>query len=199
MSKYINVKVKISEGQRKKLQTALEEGADKATIHLNHEDMMGGEDVLAVTNRQIKSMAKAMKNKKGVRITMSPTQLKYNLTMEGGFLGMLAGLAARALPFLATAAKTVLPHLGIGALSGVANVGVQKLLGNGLYLKKGGCVCKVKMEGSSLSMKQVDGEGLKLFGDGLYLSHNGQVVDGKGLLLGPNSPFRNIPILGMIL
>ena len=46
---------------------------------------------------------------------MSPTQLKHNLTMKGGFLGMLAGLAARALPFLATAAKTILPSLGIGA------------------------------------------------------------------------------------
>ena len=79
-------------------------------------------------------MTKAFQNRKGVRLTMSPTQLKHNLTMEGGFLGMLAGLAARTLPFLATAAKTVLPHLGIGALSGVANAGVQKLMGKG---KKG--------------------------------------------------------------
>ena len=64
-------------------------------------------------------MTKAFQNRKGVRLTMSRTQLKYNLTMEGGFLGMLAGLAARVLPLLATAAKTILPHLGIGALTGV--------------------------------------------------------------------------------
>ena len=49
---------------------------------------------------------------------------------------MLAGLAARALPLLATAAKTILPQLGIGALSGLANAGVQKIMGNGLYLKR---------------------------------------------------------------
>ena len=85
-------------------------------------------------------MTKAFQNRKGIRVTMSPTQLKYNLTMEGGLLGMLAGLAVRALPFLATAAKAVLPHLGIGALTGVANAGVQKLMGKGLYLKKGRCV-----------------------------------------------------------
>ena len=99
MSKYTNVKVNISEGQRKKLKSALENNMDKVTINLDPECLMRGEDVLAVTKRQIKSMAKALQNKKGVRITMSPTQLKYNLTMEGGFLGMLAGLAARALPF----------------------------------------------------------------------------------------------------
>ena len=160
---------------------------------------MIGEDVLAVTKRQIQSMAKAVQNKKGLRITMSPTQLKYNLTMEGGFLGMLAGLAARALPFLATAAKTILPHLGIGALSGVANAGFQKLMGNGLYLKKGGCVCKVETDEKGLYLDPADGKGLKLFGDGLYLKQGDQIVDGKGLLLGPNSPFRKIPILGLLL
>ena len=105
MSKYTNVKVNISEGQRNKLKAALQNNAEKVTIHLNHDDMLEGKDVLALTNKQLKSMAKALRNRKGVRIRMSPAQLKYNLTMEGGFLGMLAGLAARALPFLATAAK----------------------------------------------------------------------------------------------
>ena len=85
-----------------------------------------------MTKRQLNNMTKAFQNRKGVRATMSPTQLKYNLTMEGEFLGMLAGLAARALSFLATAAKAVLPHLGIGALSGVANAGVQKAYGKGI-------------------------------------------------------------------
>ena len=129
MSKYTNVKVNISEGQRKKLKSALENSIDQVSIHLDSQDLMRGEDLLAVTKRQLNNMTKAFQNRKGVRITLSPTQLKYNLTMEGGFLGMLAGLAARALPFLATAAKAVLPHLGIGALTGVANAGVQKLMG----------------------------------------------------------------------
>ena len=160
---------------------------------------MRGEDVLAVTQRQLNNMTKAFQNRKGVRITLSPTQLKYNLTMEGGFLGMLAGLAARALPFLATAAKTILPHLGIGALTGVANAGVQKLMGQGLYLKKGGCVCRVETDGKGLYLDPVNGSGLRLFGDGLYLKQGNKFMDGKGLILGPNSPFKNIPILGMLL
>ena len=201
MSKYTKVKVSISEGQRKKLKDALENNAGQVTIHLDPEGLVIGEDVIAVTNRQLKAMQKAFEKRKGIRITMSPTQLKHNLTMEGGFLGMLAGLAARALPFLATAAKTILPSLGIGALSGVANAGVQKLMGSGLYLKKGGCVCKVETSknGKELYLNSASGRGLELFGDGLYLKKGDSIVDGKGLLLGPNSPFKKIPILGLLL
>ena len=46
---------------------------------------------------------------------------------------MLAGL----IPFLT---GTVLPALGVGELSGLASTGVLKLIGNGLFLKKGGSV-----------------------------------------------------------
>ena len=145
-------------------------------------------------------MMKAFQNKKGVRLTMSPTQLKYNLTIDGGFLGMLAGLAARALPYLATAAKTGLPQLSIGALSRLANAGVEKLMGKGLYLKKGGCVCRVETDRKGLYLDPVDGSGLRLFGDGLYLKESNKIMDGtRGLILGTSSPFRNISILGMLL
>lgn len=198
MSKYIKVKVNVSESQRKKLKTALEGGVENVSIQLDHENL-SGEDILALTKRQVNKLAKALREGKGTRISMSPTQLKYNLRVEGGFLGMLAGLAARALPFLATAAKTVLPHLGLGALSGLANAGIQKVMGNGLYLKKGGCVCRVETDGRGLYLDPVGGEGLSLFGDGLYISQRGKVTDGKGLLLGPNSPFKNIPVLGLLL
>ena len=51
-------------------------------------------------------------------IKMSRRQLAYNMKMEGGFLPMLAGL----IPFLA---GTVLPALGVGALSELASTGVQ--------------------------------------------------------------------------
>jgi len=63
---------------------------------------------------------------------------------EGGFLSLLPGLASRAIPLIA---KTVLPALGVGALSSLASTGVQKLVGDGLYIKKGGCVCEVETDG----------------------------------------------------
>ena len=127
---------------------------------------------------------------------MSSSQLKHNKKIEGGFLGLLAGLAARALPFVA---KTVLPALGVGALSGLASTGVSKSMGLGLYLKKGGLVSQVETDGYGLYLKPYKGKGLESYGDGLYLKQGGHLFDGKGLLLGPNSPFSNIPILGAIL
>ena len=75
---------------------------------------------------------------------MTSKQLKHNMKVEGGFLGLLAGLAARALPMVA---KTVLPALGVGALSGLVSSGVQKAMGNGLYLKNGGLLSQVETDG----------------------------------------------------
>ena len=81
----------------------------------------------------------------------------------------------------------------------MASSGVQKAMGSGLYLKNGGCVCQVETDGSGLYLKQYKGKGLQSYGDGLYLKQGGKLYDGKGLLLGTNNPFANIPILGAIL
>ena len=195
MTQYINVKVKISEWQKEKLQHALNANCPTISIRLNHEDLKGN-DILAITRSQAKKLAKAHEDGKGITIRMSSKQLKHNIKVEGSFLGLLAGLAARALPMLP---KTVLPALGVGALSGLASSGVQKAMGSGLYLKKEGMVSQVETDGEGLYLKPYKGKALKDYGDGLYLKQGGQLYDGKGLLLGPNSPFGNIPILGAIL
>ena len=126
MTKYINVKVNISEGQKEKLQHAIKAGCSVVTIRLGREDLQGN-DILAVTNSQANKLAKAHENGKGITIRMTSKQLKHNTKIEGGFLGLLAGLAARAIPMLA---KTVIPALGVGALSGLASSGVQKAMGS---------------------------------------------------------------------
>ena len=100
------------------------------------------------------------------------------------------------IPFLT---GTVLPALGVGALSGVASSGVQKLIGNGLYLKKRGSVCRIETDGKGLYLGPAGGKGFETVGNGLYWMKQGGLYDGRGLILGPNSQFKNIPILGMIL
>ena len=185
--RYVNVKVNISEGQKQKLQTALQVGGP-VSIRLGHEDLHG-EDVLALTNSQVTKITKAYQGGKGITIKMSKSQLAHNKKVEGGFLGMLASLAARALPMLA---KTVLPALGVGALTGLASSGVQKVMGQGLYLKKGGCVCQVETVGKGLYLGPVSGSGFAAVGDGLYLKKGGKLYDGKGLL-------SMIPIVGPFL
>ena len=100
------------------------------------------------------------------------------------------------IPFLT---GTVLPALGVGPLSGLTSTGVQKLIGNGLYLKKGSCVFRIETDGEGLYLGPTGGKGFETVGNGLYLMKQGGLYDGRGLILGPNSPFKKIPILGMIL
>ena len=71
--------------------------------------------------------------------------------------------------------------------------------GNGLYLHKLGHCVKIDA---------VRGNGLYLtphtrlpdvHGDGLYLKRGSMIRDGSGLILGPNIPLKNIPILNLLL
>jgi len=163
------------------------------------EDLCGS-DVLALTNSQVNRMTKAFQDGKGITIKMSKCQVVHNMKTDGGFLSCLAGLATKALPILA---KTVLPTLATGALSWVGSALAQKAankaMGNGLYLKKGSNITRVETDSQELYLKPYKGPGLGMVGDGLYLKQGGQVVSGHGLLLGPNSPLKNIPVLGWFL
>ena len=91
----------------------------------------------------------------------------------------------------------ILSHLA--GLASQASTGVQKLMGNGLYIKKGECVCGVETDGKRLLFEPADGKVFAKYGDGLYLKRERELYDGSGLLLGPNSPFKNIPVLGLLL
>jgi len=115
-----NVNVNISENQQQKLKHAVDTKSP-VSICLGFEDLCGS-DVLALTNSQVNRKTKAYWDGKGITIKMSKRQVVHNMKIEGGFLGFLAGLAAKALPFLA---KTVLPTLATGALSGVGSALAQ--------------------------------------------------------------------------
>ena len=78
-------------------------------------------------------------------------------------------------------------------------MGVQKLICNGLYLKKGGRVCQTETDGRGLYLGSASGKGFETVRNGIYLMKQGGLYDGTGLILGPNSSFKNILILGMIL
>ena len=192
MTSYYEFSVTVSEGQREKIKHALQN--DQAVnIRLDNSDLIGS-DILLLTKAQINKIDTALKKGTGVTLKLSKTQVKKNVQFKGGFLGMLAGLAARALPIVA---KTVLPALGIGALTGAANSLTQKAMGSGLYLKRGGCCAKIETDGKGLYLSPT--KNIEKYGDGLYLSQNGKMYNGKGLLLGANSPFKHIPLLNLLL
>ena len=116
---YTDVNVNISDSQKQKVKKALAAGT-QFSLRLSHEDLVGN-DVIAVTQSQLNRLKKAHEAGKGVTIKMSKSQVAYNMKVQGGFLPLLAGLASQALPFLT---GTVLPALGVGALSGLASTGV---------------------------------------------------------------------------
>jgi len=154
--KYINVKVRISDEQKTKIRNVLHSGSDCINIRLKAEDLTG-EDLLPLTQTQVNRLQKALEQNKGATIRISKTQIKHNLKITGGFLPLLAGLAAKAVPILT---GTVLPALATDALSGLASTGTSKLLGSGLYLKKGGSAYTMVPQGEGLYLKPHRGTGL---------------------------------------
>ena len=90
MSRYTNVKVNISEGQKDKIRRALETRAG-VSIKLTHGDL-SGEHVLALTQLQINRMTKAYQSGTGMTLKMSKTQLIHNIKVEGGFLPALLAI-----------------------------------------------------------------------------------------------------------
>ena len=64
--------------------------------------------------------------------------------------------------------ETVLPALGVGALSGLASSGVQKPIGNGLYLKKGSGVYPIETDGKGLYLGTASSKGFENVGNDLY-------------------------------
>jgi len=187
---YCEIIGNVPQAQKQKIMNAYRSGKG-CTIKLPLES---GNDKLAVTKTQNDNIVKAMNaNKKNVTLEMSPSLVKTNASMSGGFLGPLLGIATSVLP---TLLKTIIP----GVLAGAASAGVERAIkGKGLYLKKGGCVCSVDSNSNgSITLKPVAPSSL-MKGNGLYLKQGSSYVRGEGLILGPNSPFKNIPLLGMLL
>ena len=124
MNQYTNAKVNISDGHKKKLQHAIQTGGP-VSIYFRYEDL-NGNGILALTQSEVIKMVKACESGTGTMTEMSKSQLEHNMKIEGGFLAALPGLAARTLPFLASAATTILHAMGIDALCQVSPAQVCK-------------------------------------------------------------------------
>ena len=92
-----------------------------------------GDHVLLLTPVQIKRLDKIQVEGRRAQIRMSARQVAMIVSDIGFFLGILASLAARAIPLAALALPTIFSGLTTGLLSG----GIYKAIsGNGLYLHK---------------------------------------------------------------
>ena len=181
---YIQYNVNISKGQEDKLQNAIR--LKKAvSIRLSNHDLIGNH-MLLLTQAQINNIKKAKSGNKGVTIKLSGKQIQANLKVKGGFLGMLAALAARVLP-------TLLGGLATGLISG----GVEKAI-SGSGIEKDGFF--IQKDGDCIEGTYHEGKGLYLnpsnyrtqYGDGIYLRSGRNVYEGGSIL-------NKIPIIGPFL
>ena len=116
----------------------------------------------------------------------------------GRFLGMFESHAARAKLLAARVLPAILSELTTGLLSGGINRAISgAAVGDGLYLHK---------HDKSYRVQKCKGNGLYLEphprfveGDGMFLKHGNDISDSACLLMGKNSPFKNIPVLGWLL
>ena len=199
---YTPVKLSVAADQLEKLKRDIENRKKKnlsIKIQLKdkHGQPMQEQHTLLLTRGQLASIEKVLANghRRFKVIRMSERQVQKNMSHSGGILGFLASLASRALPALAKGVATGLisgvgKEIGSGGGSG----------GDGLYLvKRGNCIKVDPVKGNGLYLRSHH-SGNSIKGDGLYIKRGGSLESvGNGLILGKNSPFKNIPILGWIL
>ena len=58
-------------------------------------------------------------------------------------------------------------------------------------------MCRIETDGEGLYLRPASVNGFETVGNDVYLMKQGGLYDGRGLILGPNSPFKNIPIHGI--
>ena len=89
-----------------------------------------------------------------------------------------------------------------GIVDGNDGVDEKKETGDGvkMYLQKHGKCFRLQRNGGSTGMTLTPRPRIaKIHEDGLYVRVGSGIYDGRGLILGPRSPFKNIPILGWLL
>ena len=182
---YTDVNVNISDSQKQKVKKELA-AVTQFSLRLSHEDLVGN-DVIAVTQSQLNRLKKAHEAGKGVTIKMSKSQVAHNEgTRRISAAASRSGVAGASVSYW---------HRFTGCRCWSTIKSCQYWCAKTVHQdKKGGCVCEVETD-----LEPTTGKGFSKVGDGLYLKKERHIYDGKGLLLGPNSPFKNIPILGMLL
>ena len=83
MTTYYPHKISLSDGQKVNLARAFGSG-EAVTLRFKNEAITGGSDTLHLTARQIKKIQRAIKNKTGVDIDMSKTQIRHVRKMASG-------------------------------------------------------------------------------------------------------------------
>ena len=186
MTRYTNVKVRISEGKEGKIKKAFESNCKSITIRLTFSDLHG-EDVIAITTSQLYL---AYEEKKGMTIKF---QKHIGIQHENRRRIFTSVGRIDSIPN-----RNCFTRIRSWGFIRTGKHGSTKLIGNGMYFKKGSGVCRIETDGEGLYLGPTSAKEFETVGNGFYLMKQGELYDGRGLISSPNSPFKNIPIPGMI-
>ena len=134
MSNYIEYGVKLTEGQKLKLASAIK-NKSPLTLRLKHGHLKGS-DELMLTKRQISKIKKSIANGTGSDIKISKTQIRSSVKHGGNLFTSLASIGARVLPYAIKGISKVAPALATGAASALGTIGIDKIFGKGITIPK---------------------------------------------------------------
>ena len=135
-SMYVQYNVDVSENQVDTLKDAIR--LKKGVTLCFPKGGVRGDHVILLTPAQINRLEKAQAEGRRVQIRMSARQVATNVSYTGEFLGMLASLAARAIPLANRVLATIMSRIATGLLSGGIHKAISDsgAVGDGPYLHK---------------------------------------------------------------
>ena len=130
MTTYIEYGVKLTDGQKSKLASAIR-NKSPLTLRLKHSQHRG-DDELILARRQITKIKKSLANGTGSDIKISRTQIRRSVKHGGNLFTSLASLGAKLLRYAMRGVSKVAPALATGAATALGEIGLKKLFGKGI-------------------------------------------------------------------
>ena len=129
MTTYFEYGVKLTDGQKSKLASAII-NQSPLTLRLKHSHLQGS-DELMLTKRQIDKIKKSLANGTGSDIKISKTQIRKSVKHGGNLFSSLASLGAKVLPYAIKGISKAVPALATGAATALGELGINKIFGRG--------------------------------------------------------------------
>lgn len=177
--RYTPSEVNVDERQEKKLKDAI---SRNKPISIRLFLVEPKTKTMLLTKGQIHKIERAqLLGKDRISIRLTVPQIKANTEHTGGFLWSLA--------------RIVGPAIVKGLASYATSKGLEKMFGKGLFVQKNKKCAKIDVAGNGLYLSP---HPTFPHGEGVFeADENG--INGEGLLLGANSPFKNVPLLSILL
>ena len=134
MTTYIEYGVKLTDGQKSKLASAIR-NKSPLNLRLKHSHLRGS-DELMLTSRQINKIKKSIRNGTGSDIKIGKTQIRKSVKHGGNLFSSLASIGAKVLPYAIKGISKAVPALATGAATALGEIGLNKIFGKGITIPK---------------------------------------------------------------